>query len=124
MLKSKLVFLGDSLTMRHNWSNFKATNMGIDGDTTAGVLSRMHLASEAETIVLMISVNDILNQIPLNLRHKVPTEQNVKNIWFISKKIIFSIAFTVGCKALQVIPKCFALGDLGDGMNSFLVVNP
>lgn len=65
MKQSGLVFLGDSLTMRHNWSNFGASNMGIDGDTTAGVLSRMHLASEAKTIVLMIGVNDILNQIPL-----------------------------------------------------------
>jgi len=66
MSKSKLVFLGDSLTMRHNWSNFKAANMGIDGDTTSGLLSRMHLSSHADTIVLMISVNDILNNIPLS----------------------------------------------------------
>lgn len=65
MKQSDLVFLGDSLTMRHNWSNFGASNMGIDGDTTAGVLSRMHLASEAKAIVLMIGVNDILNQLPL-----------------------------------------------------------
>ena len=65
MKQSDLVFLGDSLTMRHNWSNFGASNMGIDGDTTAGILSRMHLASDAKTIVLMIGVNDILNQVPL-----------------------------------------------------------
>jgi len=66
MKQSDLVFLGDSLTMRHNWSDFKASNMGIDGDTTAGILSRMHLAAKAKTIVLMIGVNDILNQMPLN----------------------------------------------------------
>ena len=66
MKKSKLVFLGDSLTMRHNWSNFKASNMGIDGDTTKGLLSRIHLAQEADTVVLMIGVNDILNQTPLS----------------------------------------------------------
>ena len=65
MPKSNLVFLGDSLTMRHNWSNFKASNMGIDGDTTGGIYSRMHQSSHAHTIVLMISVNDILNQVPL-----------------------------------------------------------
>jgi len=65
MSKSKLIFLGDSLTMRHNWSAFKASNMGIDGDTTQGVLSRMHQVSKADTIVLMISVNDILNQVML-----------------------------------------------------------
>ena len=66
MKNTQLVFLGDSLTMRHNWSNFKASNMGIDGDSTAGVLSRMHLSSHAQSIVLMIGVNDILNQVPLN----------------------------------------------------------
>ena len=66
MSKAKLVFLGDSLTMRHNWTNFKAANMGIDGDTTAGILSRMHQASSADTIVLMIGVNDILNQVKLS----------------------------------------------------------
>jgi len=65
MKQSDLVFLGDSLTMRNNWSEFKASNMGIDGDTTAGILSRMHLATQAKTIVLMIGVNDILNQTPL-----------------------------------------------------------
>jgi len=65
MKANELVFLGDSLTMRHNWSNFKASNMGIDGDTTADVLSRLHYTKEAKHIVLMIGVNDILNRIPL-----------------------------------------------------------
>lgn len=65
MKKAKLVFLGDSLTMRNNWSDFGAANMGIDGDTTAGILSRLHMTSQANTIVLMAGVNDILNRIPL-----------------------------------------------------------
>ncbi len=65
MKANRLVFLGDSLTMRHNWSSFKASNMGIDGDTTADVLSRLHYTKDAEHIVLMIGVNDILNRIPL-----------------------------------------------------------
>ncbi len=65
MSNTKRVFLGDSLTMRHNWSGFKAANMGIDGDTTAGVLRRIHQTHSADTIVLMIGVNDILNQLPL-----------------------------------------------------------
>jgi len=56
------------LTHRHNWSNFKASNMGIDGDTTDGVLSRLHLTSKAETIVLMIGANDILKRTPM---HKI-----------------------------------------------------
>ena len=62
MKASKTIFLGDSLTHRHNWSNFKASNMGIDGDTTDGVLARMRLSEKAETIVLMIGANDILQR--------------------------------------------------------------
>lgn len=65
MKATGLVFLGDSLTMRHNWSNFKASNMGIDGDTTGGILSRLDYTKQAKHIVLMIGVNDILNQIPI-----------------------------------------------------------
>ncbi len=65
MKATGLVFLGDSLTMRHNWSRFNASNMGIDGDTTKGVLSRLRYTKEAKHIVLMIGVNDILNQIPI-----------------------------------------------------------
>lgn len=60
MKKEKRVFLGDSLTMRHNWSAFKASNLGIDGDTTQGVLKRISQATQAQNIVLMIGVNDIL----------------------------------------------------------------
>jgi len=62
MKPSKTIFLGDSLTHRHNWSNFKASNMGIDGDTTDGVLTRMRLSEKADTIVLMIGANDILQR--------------------------------------------------------------
>lgn len=65
MKRSDLVFLGDSLTMRHNWSAFGASNMGIDGDTTAGLLSRLHQVKGSKYIVLMIGVNDILNQTQL-----------------------------------------------------------
>jgi lysophospholipase L1-like esterase len=62
MKAQKIIFLGDSLTHRHDWSNFKASNMGIDGDTTDGVLKRLHLTSHADTIVLMIGANDILQR--------------------------------------------------------------
>lgn len=65
MKSSELVFLGDSLTMRHNWSVFKASNMGIDGDTTDGVFSRLAYVKDAKRIVVMIGVNDILTRTPL-----------------------------------------------------------
>lgn len=65
MQRSDLVFLGDSLTRRNNWSAFNASNMGIDGDTTEGVFSRIRFVKEAKRVVLMIGVNDILKQTPL-----------------------------------------------------------
>lgn len=65
MNRSDLIFLGDSLTMRHNWSSFKAANLGIDGDTTNGILLRLHQTKDAKHVVLMIGVNDILNMTPL-----------------------------------------------------------
>ena len=58
-----LIFLGDSLTDFHDWSAFgKHHNAGIAGDTTDGLLYRLHYTLEkgAETLVLMIGINDLL----------------------------------------------------------------
>lgn len=66
MQQSDLIFLGDSLTQRNNWSAFKASNMGIDGDTTDGIIARLHHTKKAKRIVVMIGVNDILTQTPLS----------------------------------------------------------
>lgn len=60
---SKLIFLGDSLTQFHDWSNFGAHhNAGIAGDTTAGLLYRLHYTLEKapQTLVLQIGINDLL----------------------------------------------------------------
>lgn len=61
--QSDLIFLGDSLTQFHDWSNFgKHHNAGIAGDTTDGLLYRLHytLEKEPHTLVLMIGINDLL----------------------------------------------------------------
>ena len=66
---SNLVFLGDSLTEFHDWSNFGPhTNAGIAGDTTGGVLFRLDgiLKNKPKTIILMIGVNDLLNGTPVS----------------------------------------------------------
>ena len=58
-----LIFLGDSLTQFHDWSNFgKHHNAGIAGDTTDGLLYRLHytLEKNPKTVLLMIGINDLL----------------------------------------------------------------
>ncbi|MGB6019665.1 MAG: GDSL-type esterase/lipase family protein [Sulfurimonadaceae bacterium] len=58
-----LIFLGDSLTDFHDWANFgKHHNAGIAGDTTDGLLYRLHYTLEKKptTLVLMIGINDLL----------------------------------------------------------------
>ena len=61
--QSNLIFLGDSLTDFHDWSAFgEHHNGGIAGDTTDGLLGRLHytLQKQPETLVLMIGINDLL----------------------------------------------------------------
>jgi len=60
---SNLIFLGDSLTQFHNWSDFgEHYNAGIAGDTTDDLLYRLHytLEKKPNSIVMMISINDLL----------------------------------------------------------------
>lgn len=61
--QNDLIFLGDSLTDFHDWSAFgRHHNAGIAGDTTDGLLYRLHytLEKQPETLVLMIGINDLL----------------------------------------------------------------
>lgn len=58
-----LIFLGDSLTAFHDWSDFGPHhNAGIAGDTTDGLLYRLHytLEKKPKTVVIMIGINDLL----------------------------------------------------------------
>ena len=60
---SNLIFLGDSLTQFHNWSDFgEHHNAGIAGDTTGGLIYRLYYTLEKKptTVVLMIGINDLL----------------------------------------------------------------
>jgi len=61
--KNRLVFLGDSLFQFHNFSNFNPQhNAGIAGDTSDGILYRLHytLDKKPTALVLMIGINDLL----------------------------------------------------------------
>ena len=58
-----LIFIGDSLTQFHDWSNFGVHhNAGIAGDTTDGLLYRLHYSLEKEpsTLVFQMGINDLL----------------------------------------------------------------
>ena len=61
--KNRLIFLGDSLFQFHNFSNFNPQhNAGIAGDTSDGLLYRLHYTLEKKptALVLMIGINDLL----------------------------------------------------------------
>ena len=61
--RSDLIFIGDSLTQFHDWSNFGIHhNAGIAGDTTDGLLYRLHysLDKNPSTLVFQIGINDLL----------------------------------------------------------------
>lgn len=65
--KGAVVFLGDSITqgwhsLANAFPNIKVANRGIGGDTTRGVMYRMHddvLGLNPKAIVLLIGTNDI-----------------------------------------------------------------
>jgi lysophospholipase L1-like esterase len=63
------LLLGDSLTAWHEWHDLLGShlNHGIPGDTTEGLLRRLHrsLSARPERVVLLIGTNDLLQQIPL-----------------------------------------------------------
>ena len=58
------VFLGDSLTAGHDWSRLSpaAVNLGLDGDTCAGVWARLDEVVDLDPaeIFLQIGINDFL----------------------------------------------------------------
>lgn len=70
--KNEIVFLGNSITEHGNWAElFKDKNVinrGIGGDVCFGVLDRLGevLASSPKTIFLMIGINDIGRNVPVD----------------------------------------------------------
>lgn len=84
-----IVFLGDSITNRSEWSelfdNPNLLNRGIDGDTTNGILNRVNtiIKGQPKKIFLMIGINDLLkkkdNNYVLNNYKKILTEIQTKS---------------------------------------------
>ena len=83
MIDIKLVCIGDSLTTgyklnRHKaWpalvagkNNIDVINMGINGDTTAGVLARFYrdvVEQKASRVIIMAGTNDLIWGVPLSV---------------------------------------------------------
>ena len=90
--KSDLIFIGDSLTQFHDWSSFGAHhNAGIAGDTTDGLLYRLHytLDKKPTTVVLMIGINDLLQGqyleiIQQNYQNILKHFQAIENVYLLS----------------------------------------
>lgn len=63
------VMLGDSMVLYNEWQEFfdvPIVNRGIGGDTTSGLLRRLHTITEGQPkrVVLMIGINDISRNVP------------------------------------------------------------
>ncbi len=66
-----IVMLGDSITSRGEWKELledeHILNLGIDGDTTSGILNRIGSVVELapKKVLLMAGINDLCISIPL-----------------------------------------------------------
>ncbi len=67
----EIVMLGDSLTKAGDWKklleNEHLINLGIDGDTTLGILNRIDILTQLEPkkVFLMAGINDLCISIPI-----------------------------------------------------------
>ena len=69
----EVVMLGDSITARGDWGRMlpraKIVNLGVEGDTSAGVLNRLEevISLEPRRVFLMIGINDVRREFPIEL---------------------------------------------------------
>lgn len=67
------MMLGDSITAQGEWAELfpeeKILNLGLSGDTSAGLLNRLDdvVGRKPRVVLLMIGINDFLRDIPLEL---------------------------------------------------------
>ncbi len=80
--RGNIIFLGDSITEGGSWHEFfpeePVHNRGIGGDTTSGVLKRLHQVTEGKPskVFLLIGTNDLAN----NNTEVVEIINNIKGI--------------------------------------------
>ncbi len=69
----EVVMLGDSITARGDWGRMlpqtKIANLGVEGDTSAGVLNRLEdvVSLKPRRVFLMIGINDVRRDFPVEL---------------------------------------------------------
>ena len=69
----EIAMLGDSITARADWAGMfprsRIVNLGIDGDTSAGVLNRLEdvVSLRPRVVFLMVGVNDLRRKFPIEL---------------------------------------------------------
>lgn len=109
----ELVFIGDSLTARADWKKlmFKdnIVNLGVDGDTTLGMLRRVDKIIELEPslVLIMAGVNDLclstscVDEVFENYK-KIVRKLTSKNIHVIVQSTLFTQMPTVNKKVLKL----------------------
>ncbi len=104
--------LGDSITARGDWKNLFIkesciVNLGIDGDTTKGILNRIDtvISLEEKMLFLMVGVNDLCTSIPLNeiFQNYVKILEKLvnTNIKLVIQAIVFTQMKAVNKKILE-----------------------
>lgn len=124
-----VIFLGDSITEMCEWQEFfpgkKILNRGISGDSTFGVIDRLHeiIKLQPEKIFIAIGVND--------LQRHYPTETVINNIKKIANtlfaetdsKIYLQSILPVIEKKLQTGIKNSTIDVVNDELKKFSVEN-
>lgn len=94
-MKNHLVFIGDSLTEWYDWQErfpaYRATNLGISGETVEELLDRRDMLRERidapDALFLMTGINNILSE---RYDITVPYREIVRNLstWYKGAKIV------------------------------------
>lgn len=102
--------LGDSITKRGDWKklleNQYILNLGVDGDSTSGILTRLNpiLELEPKIVFLMAGINDLCISIPLeevfNNYKKILQILRTKNIRIIVNATLITQMPSVNKKVL------------------------
>lgn len=107
----EIVMLGDSITGRGNWNTLLCKehilNLGIDGDTTLGILNRIDTLVEVspDVVFFMAGINDLCSSIPLenifDNYKKVIQILKSENINVIVQSTLFTEMITINKKVKE-----------------------
>lgn len=103
--------LGDSITGRADWNKLLSKehilNLGIDGDTTTGILNRINSVVEVspKTVFFMAGINDLCSSIPVykvfDNYKKILETLNSKEIQVIVQLTLYSEMISINKKVKE-----------------------